>query len=295
MLKLNQETEIAVIEFGANHPGEIDFLCQIAAPDFGIITNIGKAHLEGFGSFEGVIRTKTEMYRYIKEKNGTIFINSDDTILQEHSSRISNVSYGAAPANLVSLEIHAEPFARVSMLFHGNQKATIQSNLYGLYNSYNILAAACIGQYFGVSVAEIKTAIEDYHPVNNRSQVVNTGKNILILDAYNANPDSMAAALTSFAGSSYPEKTVILGDMLELGAAADEEHRRILESLDMFNFQHVYLVGSVFTRINTRREFICFHDSDLAKMWFDHHKIENSTILIKGSRGIRLEKVVETL
>ncbi|MCX6279743.1 MAG: UDP-N-acetylmuramoyl-tripeptide--D-alanyl-D-alanine ligase [Bacteroidetes bacterium] len=295
LLKLNQETEIAVIEMGANHPGEIDFLCQIAAPGFGIITNIGKAHLEGFGSFEGVIRTKTEMYRYIREKKGTIFINSSDTLLQEHSSGISNVSYGAAPANLVSLEMNAEPFARVSMLFPGNQKATIQSNLYGLYNSYNILAAACIGQYFGVSTAEIKTAIEGYHPVNNRSQVVNTGKNILILDAYNANPCSMAAALSSFEGSSYPEKTVILGDMLELGSAADEEHRRILESLDMFNFQHVYLVGSVFTRINTRREFICFHDSDLAKMWFEHHRIENSTILIKGSRGIRLEKVVETL
>ena len=164
-----------------------------------------------------------------------------------------------------------------------------------MYNSYNILAAACIGQYFGVPSAEIKAAIEDYRPVNNRSQVVNTGRNTLILDAYNANPSSMAAALTSFAGSTYPDKTVILGDMLELGTVTEDEHLRILDSLAQFDFQHVYLVGLVFTRLNTKREYICFHDSELAGMWFDHHKIENTAVLIKGSRGIRLEKVIEFL
>ena len=295
LLKLNHEIEIAVIEMGANHPGEIDFLCRIADPGYGIITNIGKAHLEGFGSFEGVIQTKTELYRYITAKNGVLFANAADPILQGHLSGARTVNYGLGHTTIVSAEMPATPYAQVTVRFPNHEPLSIQSNLYGAYNATNILAAACIGSYFGVSSDNIKSAIEDYIPVNNRSQVVKSGRNTLILDSYNANPSSMLAALTSFAGASFAGKTVILGDMLELGPATDEEHVHILENLAQFGFSNVYLVGPVFTRLNTRRENICFQDSDLARMWFEHHKIEGSTILIKGSRGIRLEKITENL
>jgi UDP-N-acetylmuramoyl-tripeptide--D-alanyl-D-alanine ligase len=293
LLKITQETEIAVVEMGANHPGEIDFLCRIADPDFGMITNIGKAHLEGFGGYEGVISTKTELYRYLRQKNGTIFINTNDSVLQAHATGMKAIGYGVPPAIVVSLNVAADPFAAVTIQYADNEQQTIHSQLYGLYNSDNILAAACIGDHFGVAHAEIQAAIEAYQPVNNRSQIVKTQLNTVILDAYNANPTSMAAALASFASSGYAEKTIILGDMLELGEATDEEHLDLLKSIEEYGFEHVYLVGPVFTRLNTKREYICFHDSDLARMWFEHHKIENATVLIKGSRGIHLEKVAE--
>jgi UDP-N-acetylmuramoyl-tripeptide--D-alanyl-D-alanine ligase len=293
LLRITHETEIAVVEMGANHPGEIDFLCRIADPDFGMITNIGKAHLEGFGDFEGVINTKTELYRYLRQKNGTIFINTKDSVLYAHATGMNAIGYGDQPASLVSLNVAADPFAAVTIQYADKEQQTIQSQLYGLYNSDNILAAACIGDYFGVAHAEIKKAIEAYQPVNNRSQVVKTQINTLVLDAYNANPTSMAAAPASFANSGYTEKTIILGDMLELGESTDEEHLDLLKSIEQYGFEHVYLVGPVFTRLNTKREYICFQDSDLARMWFDHHKIENATVLIKGSRGIHLEKVAE--
>jgi UDP-N-acetylmuramoyl-tripeptide--D-alanyl-D-alanine ligase len=171
----------------------------------------------------------------------------------------------------------------------------IDSKLYGSYNAANILAAACIGQRFKVPPEAIKSAIEEYQPGNNRSQITKTTHNLLILDAYNANPSSMTAAINTFAAADYPEKTIILGDMLELGQDADQEHQQILNWIDQLGFKHVYLVGPIFTRLNTKRENTCFQDSDLAKMWFEHHKIENATVLLKGSRGIRLEKLVDVL
>jgi UDP-N-acetylmuramoyl-tripeptide--D-alanyl-D-alanine ligase len=183
----------------------------------------------------------------------------------------------------------------MDLRFFDNSTVSIESKLYGRYNANNILAAACIGNQFGVSAEKIKIAIENYKPENNRSEIKDTGHNLLILDAYNANPSSMEAALTMFAESGYTDKTLILGDMLELGEEADREHQNILSLVDRLRFQHVYLVGPVFTRVNTKRENVCFQDADLAKMWIEHHKIENSTVLIKGSRGIRLEKLVDTL
>ncbi|MEI7896327.1 MAG: UDP-N-acetylmuramoyl-tripeptide--D-alanyl-D-alanine ligase [bacterium] len=295
LLNMSAETEIAIIEMGANHPGEIDFLCRIAQPGFGLITNIGKAHLAGFGSYEGVIATKTELYRYIRECGGEIFLNSDDNLLSAHAAGLKAIIYGQSEADLTATNISADPYVNMDMHFPGGFSAKIESKLYGSYNAGNILAAACIGLRFGVSPEAIKKAVEEYQPGNNRSQITRTGHNLLILDAYNANPSSMKVALENFAASSFAGKVVILGDMLELGADSDQEHLEILKLVDRSEFSQVYLVGPDFTRLNTKRENICFQDSELAKLWLEHQQIENSTVLIKGSRGIRLEKLADSL
>ncbi|MCX6305874.1 MAG: UDP-N-acetylmuramoyl-tripeptide--D-alanyl-D-alanine ligase [Bacteroidetes bacterium] len=295
LLNLTAETEIAIVEMGANHPGEIDFLCNIALPTCGLITNVGKAHLEGFGSFEGVVRTKTELYHFIREHEGEVFLNNEDEILREHATGLRQVTYGRLPADVAATSITADPFVTMDLQLHDGVALSIESKLYGRYNAGNILAAACIGQHFHVAPELIKAAIEAYQPGNNRSQITKTVHNLVILDAYNANPSSMKAAIESFAASAYPEKIVILGDMLELGTDADQEHLLILEWLDKILFKQVFLVGPVFTRLNTKRENICFQDSSLAGLWLEHHKLENATILIKGSRGIKLESLVNVL
>ncbi len=295
LLNLTAETEIAIIEMGANHPGEIDLLCNIAKPDYGLITNIGKAHLEGFGSFEGVIKTKTELYRFISKNGGEIFLNNNDELLTEFAPALKINTYGTTAADLYASHVSADPYVNVDLQFRDGSKLRVESKLYGGYNANNILAAVCIGQRFEVPPLEIKTAIEEYQPANNRSQIFKSTCNLLILDAYNANPSSMKAAIDAFAATAYTEKTIILGDMLELGENSDEEHLHILECIAQDKFSQVYLVGPIFTRLNTKRENLCFQDTELAKMWFEHFKIENATILIKGSRGIRLEKLVEYL
>lgn len=295
LLSLTSDTEVAIIEMGANHPGEIDFLCNLAQPGYGLITNIGKAHLEGFGSFEGVIRTKTELYQFLQKHGGEIFLNNEDELLKEHSMGIKTIRYGSSPADLACNNIFADPFLAMNLRLRDGSSLQIESKLYGRYNAGNILAAACIGQYFKVPPEEIKSAIEEYQPGNNRSQISKTEHNLLILDAYNANPSSMTAAIETFVASAYPEKSVILGDMLELGQDSDQEHLKILDLVDQHSFKHVYLVGPIFTRLNSKRENICFQDSGLAKMWFEHHKLENASVLLKGSRGIRLEKLVDVL
>ncbi|MEI7661317.1 MAG: UDP-N-acetylmuramoyl-tripeptide--D-alanyl-D-alanine ligase [Bacteroidota bacterium] len=295
LLRLSGETGIALVEMGANHPGEIALLCKIAGPGYGMITNIGKAHLEGFGGYEGVIRAKTELYHYLRETGGSVFLNDMDELLREHAKGIDQITYGASHSGLAATCVTADPYAAVHLRFPGNIETVIHSNLYGGYNGANIMAAATIGHHFGVPPEEIKAAIEGYQPGNNRSQVSKTDHNLLILDAYNANPSSMEAALTAFSATAYPEKTVILGDMLELGKESDDEHNRILELTDKLGFTRIFLVGPIFTRLNTKRGNICFHDSGLAKLWLDHHRIINSTVLIKGSRGIRLERLVEVL
>jgi UDP-N-acetylmuramoyl-tripeptide--D-alanyl-D-alanine ligase len=295
LLNITSETEIAVVEMGANHPGEIGFLCNIAHPGYGIITNIGKAHLEGFGSFEGVVRTKTELYHFLREHHGKVFLNQDDELLVSHAENIMTITYGSSDAALAARNISAEPFITMDLQLENKDCMHVESRLYGTYNAVNMMAAACIGQYFHVDPADIRSAIEGYEPGNNRSQVTRTERNLLILDAYNANPSSMKAALETFASSPYPEKTIILGDMLELGSDTDQEHMAILGLICQQAFKKVYLVGPVFTRLNTAREHICFHDCELARIWLEHHRIENQTILLKGSRGIRLEKLVDLL
>jgi UDP-N-acetylmuramoyl-tripeptide--D-alanyl-D-alanine ligase len=295
LLNISPSTGVAIVEMGANHPGEIDFLCNIAQPTYGLITNIGKAHLEGFGSYEGVVRTKTELYRFLHKRNGTAVIHRDDDVLMQHSSGLSAITYGSPPADLTLIKVNAGQLVSVTIQFIDGDQLDVDSKLYGRYNTDNVLAAACIGQYFNVPPPEIKAAIESYQPGNNRSQITETGTNMLIMDAYNANPSSMKAAIETFAHADYPDKTIILGDMLELGDVSDQEHLEVLNLIAQVGFKNIYLVGPIFTRLNTARENICFQDTSLAKMWMEHHKIENATVLIKGSRGIRLEKLVEVL
>ena len=293
LLRLRPDTDIAIVEMGANHPGEIEFLSGIAEPTHGIITNIGKAHLEGFGDLEGVIRTKTELYRYLKQRNGTVFVNTGDPLLDQHTRGMKVIPYGAGqPVEI--LELHADPYVSLQIRLD-KDTITIPTRLFGNYNAENILAAACIGHFFGIDPSEIKAAIGTYEPDNNRSQLRQTESNILILDMYNANPGSMEQALNHFSTSSADNKVLILGDMLELGNGSDHEHLQILELIGNLGFTNVYLIGPIFTRLNSKREWLCFQDSDLARMWLDHHPLRNSIILIKGSRGIKLEKVVDTL
>jgi UDP-N-acetylmuramoyl-tripeptide--D-alanyl-D-alanine ligase len=295
LLSVSTETQIAIIEMGANHVGEIESLCKIALPTHGMITNIGKAHLDGFGGFEGVIKAKTELFDFLRQTNGVAFVSKDNPLLLDHARDIKTITYGSDPSASFTgtLLIDAEePFIKVQISFQ-SCKMIVGSRLYGSYNFENILAAACIGCHFNVGKEKVKAGIEIYEPSNNRSQVVNTGKNTLIMDAYNANPDSLSSAIQCFADSSYTDKTVLIGDMLELGKESDEEHNNILKLLEQVQFKDVFLVGPIFTRLNTKREWLCFQDSDLARLWFDHHQLEGRTILIKGSRGIRMETIID--
>lgn len=294
LLSVTQETQIAIIEMGANHQGEIDLLCKIALPTHGIITNIGKAHLEGFGGFEGVVKTKTELYNFLRLTNGLAFVHKNNSLLMDHSDGIKTITYGSdlSSAFTGSVVETDDPFLSILVSFK-SCSMIIGSRLYGRYNFENILAATCIGYHFNIDPEDIKAGIEKYEPSNNRSQILNTGKNILILDAYNANPDSLSSAIHCFVASSYPEKTVIIGDMFELGKESDEEHNNILKLLEKAQFKEVFLVGPIFTRLNAKREWLCFQDSDLARLWFDHHQLKGKTILIKGSRGIKMEKLTD--
>jgi len=295
LLKLKPETEIAIVEMGANHPGEIDFLCRIAEPTYGIITNIGKAHLEGFGGIEGVISTKTELYRFLKSHQGIAFVNTGNPLLVQHTDGMKVIPYETIQTTSIDEQTDPEdPYLKMVIKIDG-QEIILSTKLFGLYNAENILAAACIGHFFGIEPGRIKEAIESYRPLNNRSQVLQTQSNLLILDMYNANPSSMEPALRNFAGASHIRKVLILGDMLELGSECDKEHQNILELIEKLGFTEVYLVGPVFTKLNTKREWLCFQDSELARIWLDYHRLTDATILIKGSRGIKLEKLVDLL
>ncbi len=294
LLSIRPDTEIALIEMGANHLKEIDFLCRLALPTHGLITNIGKAHLEGFGGFEGVIETKTELYQYMQSVNGTIFIHSGDELLIKRAEGITQISYGTTSESAVHGEIVSTgPYLCLDVFLP--EKTRIRTQLFGSYNADNILAACCIGKSFQVDPEKIKQALEEYRPVNNRSQILQTTRNRLILDAYNANPSSMGRAIRDFNDLPGKNKVFILGDMLELGEESDTEHQKILQLLEEYKAEKVYLVGPVFLRINTKIEWHCFQDSDLAKLWLGHHQISGADVLLKGSRGIQLEKVVAEL
>ncbi len=278
LLSTPLDTEILIVEMGANHPGEIAFLSEIAKPNYGIITNIGKAHLEGFGGFEGVIKTKKELYDYIRNNGGKIFVNAKDELLLKLSKNIEKITYCVD-----SQYIRSNPYVQFSFL-----KTKISSQLIGAYNYPNLSVACCIGKYFGVSISNCKNAIESYTPTNNRSQVEKSNKgNIIILDAYNANPSSMFVAIKSLQGMNGTTKTAILGDMLELGDNSLHEHQEIVELLNASNFKSVFLVGEEFQK--TKNSFLSFNNTNELKNWLQCNPITNSTILLKGSRGIGLE------
>jgi UDP-N-acetylmuramoyl-tripeptide--D-alanyl-D-alanine ligase len=292
LLRMNSDTQFGVVEMGANHQGEIAELCKIAEPDFGIITNIGKAHLEGFGSFEGVIKTKSELYDYINKNNGTIFYNSDNEILTKLTSEIQNkISFGKTNASFTGELLSSPPFVHVKANFKKGV-LYLNTNLTGDYNFENVLAAACIGNYFEVDPLEIQKALKNYYPQNNRSQLITKNNLKIIMDAYNANPTSMQASIKSFMSNISNQSILILGDMLELGDYSSEEHKAVLELMKTYPSAKVFTVGQNFKEIAP--EFNCqsfLNVEDLCE-FLNHSPIITGDILIKGSRGIKLEKVL---
>ena len=288
LLNIRPETEIAVVEMGANHPGEIDFLCRIADPDFGLITNIGKAHLEGFGSFEGVIKTKTELYRHIKAHGKAVFVNQGNPLLWEQSEGQTRISYGRHCA----ADTPVAPAACDPYLSVGWKKHLIKTHLVGSYNFENVAAAIGVGEYFKVGENDIIEALEQYTPTNSRSQVIETQKNKILMDAYNANPTSMRAALINFANIREEQHLLILGDMRELGSASEEEHRNILALMKELGFKEALLVGQNFCAYNDNPNWKTFGKVEDLCQHLESHPIEGKHILVKGSRGIQLEKVL---
>ncbi|MES2284373.1 MAG: UDP-N-acetylmuramoyl-tripeptide--D-alanyl-D-alanine ligase [Bacteroidota bacterium] len=301
LLNITKQHEIAIVEMGANHVGEIAMLCAIAEPDFGMITNIGKAHLEGFGGYEGVIKAKSELYQFIQQKGGKLFVNADNKLLEQLSAGIDKVTFGTSES--VDFEgqfVESNPFVKLKCKAKNDiqpieEKPVITTQLIGNYNFENILAAACIGHYFDVSDQQIKAGLENYVPANNRSQVMQTKSNLLLLDAYNANPSSMNAAIENFAQMDQPNKMAILGDMLELGDDSAKEHDSIVNLLNSKNITNLILVGPFFMEAGKSSSAKTFSNSDEVVDYFKQHPVKDSTILIKGSRGIKLEKVVELL
>ncbi len=294
LLSITDNTDIAVVEMGANHPGEIAFLCNLARPDYGLITNIGKAHLEGFGGFDGVIRTKSELYAFLRETHGKAFVNGDNALLMERSSGIERILYGKANSCYASGEMAGADPDLVVKWINGNEPQTIRTNLVGAYNFENVMAAVCTGMHFGVPAGKIIHALEQYVPSNNRSQTVDTGRNQVIMDAYNANPSSMQAALENFRNLKAGRKMVVLGDMLELGQESQQEHGTVLQQLQSIDLDNVLLVGPEFQEAAGSR-FTSFADSTAAREWLRKHSLQGYTILVKGSRGIQMEKVLEAL
>ncbi|GAB4447335.1 MAG: UDP-N-acetylmuramoyl-tripeptide--D-alanyl-D-alanine ligase [Bacteroidales bacterium] len=295
LLTIKPETEIAIIEMGANHPREIAQLCSIADPDCGIITNVGKAHLEGFGSFEGVINTKTELYRHLMHKNGTVFVNYDNPILKKHAEMLKTQTYGkSSNCNIIAIETEAKPTLKIKWRKNGeNTTQEIDTHLIGEYNWENIMAAITIGDYFNLLPDQIKHGIENYFPNNHRSQWLNIGNNNILMDAYNANPTSMQLALNNFFNLPFQNKSIILGDMRELGEYAETEHQAILDILKDKPLNNVFLVGEVFSKLNNNKAFKTFLNVNQLIDYINLNPFTNTTLLIKGSHGIHLEKLME--
>ncbi|MBE0660839.1 MAG: UDP-N-acetylmuramoyl-tripeptide--D-alanyl-D-alanine ligase [Bacteroidales bacterium] len=296
LLQLNATHRIAVIEIGANHVGEIKKLCELVLPTYGLITNIGRAHLEGFGSFENVITAKSELYAAIRQNTGKVFVNICDDLLIKHAGDISRVTYGIDPTADYRGEITSRhPF--ISLDCSENcTKYKVHSQLAGSYNANNILAAICIGRYFGVAVNDIIDVIESYIPRNNRSQIITTAKNQVILDAYNANPSSMDVALESFSASPGQPKMCILGDMFELGEFADAEHKAIIGKVLKAGFEKVLFVGTSFSLHKIADPVCTFIDDTIeAKHWLAQQQVKGFSILVKGSRKMRLETLLDEL
>lgn len=295
LLQLTNEHEIAIIEMGANHIGEIEALCHIAQPTHGIITNVGKAHLEGFGSFEGIIKTKTELYQFLKNNNGIIFSNSDNNYLWPLSDPELRIPYSTKGFSNASTKILSElPFLEIE-LCEPDKSWLISSQLTGSYNYENILAALAIGNYFKIPFAKLTEGIEAYIPSNNRSQVKKTIKNTLLLDAYNANPSSMEVAIINFSHQQHPNKQIILGDMKELGNYALEEHIKVAKLACNGDFNKVWFVGEEFNKViphlKNTENCMFFKSTEDISSYLQTTTIENSFILIKGSRGMKLENL----
>jgi len=293
LLRLTPEHQMAVIEMGANHPGEIRELAQIAKPDYGVITNVGYAHLEGFGSFDGVVRAKGELYEYLRQTNGKVFIHKENTHLQSISEGLAQITYGLYNDALVSGRVViSHPF----LCFEWENAGvchSVSTHLAGDYNLMNMLAAIAAGVYFDIPSAKINRAISEYIPTNNRSQWKKTSNNNLLIDAYNANPSSMQAALENFAAFPMCPKAIILGDMLELGTESRQLHASLLELLTRYNFEKVLLCGEQFTGLGST--YPCFPNVENLSRYLSANPLQGYHILIKGSHGIHLEAIIDFL
>jgi len=303
LLKINKDTQLAVVEMGASHPGDIKELVDIALPNYGLITNVGKAHLLGFGSFEGVMNTKGELYDYLRRTSDKVFINVDNPHLCRMASERNLQSdperpysllipYGVEYQGATVLESSAEhPFLRIRI-----DDSMISTNLVGAYNADNVMAALAVGQYFGVPFEDSVNAVSSYVPSNNRSQMTRTEHNTLIVDAYNANPTSMAAALENFSNVSADNRIAMLGDMLELGEDSAAEHKAVIESALSRGFSKVFFVGNEFSAVSLASdEAVFFQTSDELAEYLKSNPVQGATVLIKGSRGTRMEKVIPVL
>lgn len=291
LLRIKTHHKYAIVEMGANHPGEIKTLADIALPDYGLITNVGTAHILGFGSFEGVIKTKCELYDNLKMHNGIIFVNGSNNNIFPKSEGANRIVYGVDGSSLNASVESADPFLKVK--FSNGYSA--QTNLIGAYNLENVMAAACVGIHFGVDMPTIVSALENYKPSNNRSQFISTSSNKLIVDAYNANPTSMKAALDNFISlKSDSEKALILGDMLELGKDSEAEHGKIVEMIAASGIKKVMLVGQNFASV-AKSGMSTFKNVDELIPVLTDNKLNGCLVLIKGSNSMKLTKVVEHL
>jgi UDP-N-acetylmuramoyl-tripeptide--D-alanyl-D-alanine ligase len=291
ILKIRQDAEIAIIEMGANHQKEIESYCKIAMPTHALINNCGKAHLEGFGGIMGVRKGKGELYDYIRNTAGTIFINSDLDYLAEMAAGITKqISYGSSNADHAGRIYSSDPFLQVAVLNEGRE-CLISTHLVGEYNFPNVMAAVAAGSAFGIPIEKIRSAISDYMPGNSRSQLIKAGSNTIIMDAYNANPTSVAAAIQNFAQTDYPNKVIMLGAMMELGSTSIEEHQQIVSLLLQNNWNQVVLVGGDFQYVT--HPYMYFENAEEAAVWYRKTHFINTAILIKGSRSMMMEKVLK--
>lgn len=296
LLQMTNRHNLAVIEMGASHPGEIKELTNIVEPNFGIITNVGKAHLEGFGSFEGVLHTKGELFDFLRgREDNTVFINNENKYINSIADGLLKIKYGTEDGLYVNGEIiSSDPFMTFKWKAGKNGEYTeVKTNLIGAYNFENAMAAVAIGRFFGVDAKHIKLALENYFPSNNRSQFKKTENNQLIIDAYNANPTSMTAALANFNKIQANNKMLILGDMRELGVESLSEHQNIIDLIVEYGFKDVILVGSQFAE--TRNNFTCYPNVMALGEDLKKNCPSNKTILIKGSNGVHLEKIIDLL
>lgn len=290
LLSIKEDTEIAVVEMGANHQKEIAFLSEIAQPDFGYITNFGKAHLEGFGGIEGVIKGKSELYDYLLTNDKYVFLNADDSIQKEKlSTYIKKFGFSQNDHQYFNIQLlGADPYVKLKF-----ENITVNTHLIGAYNFTNCCAAIVMGKYFNVAPEAIKKALETYQPQNNRSQIIEQNGHEIILDAYNANPSSMEAALTNFSKGKVDNKVVFLGDMFELGDSAEEEHQSISDLASKLGFKLVFLVGENFSKTKTdHKSYTSFEEF---KNSIDLTTLPKSQILIKGSRGMAMERILDLL
>ncbi len=300
ILSIPKTAEMVVVEMGANHQGEIGFLSTISQPSHGLITNIGKAHLEGFGGIEGVKKGKSELYRFLAETDGIVFINTNERFLEELAAPVrQKVFYGKTEQAVFSKKddyqfqlVSADPFVKVEFAAFTGEAYLVHSQLPGAYNFGNIITAIALGLYFELAPSDILEAVEAYVPQNNRSQILQKGSNTIVLDAYNANPTSMREALINFGKMEGDRKIAILGDMLEMGEYAEAEHRAIFEQAQELPLEQLVLVGPEFARFQ-EPSVLYFKDVDELKPWWREQSFEDACILIKGSRSIGLERILQ--